>query len=235
MKLDTKYKRFYTAEQAALVAVGLGHQYSNIPMHTINNRPIMAALADDKEKYNNCLDLLEEAERIKDALLGEISVAYTAINENVKAYSDTVIVLVNQQYTQPDGSNEKIPLIDNTTITGLSIAQWFYDAGFSDIAKLFDPEESYRSSKILNDALSKQNVPENLKVAVLVFKHCWENLPLGMNSPTKIQLEEFIRAEGVTKDVDIEAIIRISKPDGFQFKGGVAKPGSLKWTPLKER
>jgi hypothetical protein len=230
MEFGHELKRFCTAEEASLIAVGLP-----IPNHLMSSSVTRSEVADDSQQSNSNLEKIGQAAIIKEAIIIEVGLAYHAINGSAKVVMPTTVIEIAQPSYYHDGGISREPLPESTLITKTSIAKFFYDAGDFDLAKLFDRKESYRSSKKLDEFLANENIPEGLRVAILVYKECWENLPFGMNSPTKAQLVEFIKAEGVTKEVDIEAIIRNSKPDDFEFKGGVPKPDSLKWAPLKER
>ena len=78
------------------------------------------------------------------------------------------------------------------------------------------------------------DIPTNLYLAYSVFKEVWNDIPENMRNPTKIQLTEYLQEKGINVAADIEAIIRLSKPNHVKF-GGHGDSSKMKWRPKHQR
>ncbi|NQZ09423.1 MAG: hypothetical protein HRT35_19900 [Algicola sp.] len=78
------------------------------------------------------------------------------------------------------------------------------------------------------------DIPTNLYLAYGIFKDVWSNIPQDMRSPTKAQMIDYLKTRGVSVAADVEAIIRLSKPDDVTF-GGHGDASKLKWKPQNKR
>jgi hypothetical protein len=79
------------------------------------------------------------------------------------------------------------------------------------------------------------DTPDKLYLALSVYNQVWQNFdPTTTNIPKKEQVEEIVKIMGVSEPKDIDAIIRLSIPDGLEF-GKRPNANKVKWQPLRER
>ena len=137
-----------------------------------------------------------------------------------------------------------------------SLAEWFIHHKEFEMAKRISPatlEAYYRLNPSQTKSIApfmqfsantpqetqspdfeSDDLPTNLYLAYSVFKEVWNDIPHGMRSPTKVQLTEYLQQKGVNVAADIEAIIRLSKPDHVKF-GGHGDSSKMKWRPKHQR
>lgn len=145
---------------------------------------------------------------------------------------------------------------DETLMTYESLAKWFiHHKEFEMAAQISPPtlEAYYRLNppqtkpipplmqfsantpqETQNPDFESDDIPTNLYLAYSVFKEVWNDIPENMRNPTKIQLTEYLQQKGVNVAADIEAIIRLSKPDHVKF-GGHGDSSKMKWRPKHQR
>jgi len=239
MKFGHEIKRFCTAEEASRIAVGL-------PIPTPHNSSDVtgSGVAEDSKQSNSSFEKIGQAAIIKEALINEIGLAYHAIDCRAKVVlPTTVIVLAQTSYYDDGGFKEALP--EESLITKTSIGKWFYDAGHLDMAKLFDPDESYLPSGKFNHIVRKLRVgdPERqslsflIDLADMVSEACWENIPDDMNKPTHKQITEHIYTLDTKRELDKKTIgaLIVVITTNYPFKGGKPNPKLKKWLPKSER
>jgi hypothetical protein len=87
----------------------------------------------------------------------------------------------------------------------------------------------------IDELLEDNNTPTLMILASSLFDSAWKDLPSDMKKPTKGQLQHFVKTEqGIIESAEVEALIRISKPDDVQFGGN--QSATLKpWQPKNKR
>ncbi len=242
MKIDTKYKSGLTAEEIALVAMGLNEEHTKIPV--LWRR--FAEEHDSKPENKISLkDKVREAMNIKDALLMQISIAYQRLANPAETTQTTLIELLEPKYTALDGSNIRMPILEETIITIISATRWLYVKGEKDKANLLDLEESLKLSKIDDYKIKEisgadfcnEDTPDSLYYGYSVFKACWRNLPKTMKTPTKAQVRKYvIEIVGIDEKETglIENIINASPAKGCKY-GSVQSSSLDEWLPLSDR
>jgi hypothetical protein len=79
------------------------------------------------------------------------------------------------------------------------------------------------------------DTPDKLYLALSVYKEVWQDFnPKTTNIPKKEQVEEIVKRMGITEPKDIDAIIRLSIPNGLEF-GKRPNADKIKWQPFRER
>lgn len=84
-------------------------------------------------------------------------------------------------------------------------------------------------------SLEDEDTPDKLYLTLSVYKAVWQDFnPETTNLPKREQVENIVKIMGVSEPKDIEAIIRLSIPEGLEFG---KRPNSNKesWLPLTER
>ncbi len=99
-----------------------------------------------------------------------------------------------------------------------------------DIAKNFtaDGDESLLG-------LDEEQIPENLYLALSLYKQAWHELPSDMCKPLKTDLEKLLKQRfGLANSTLINSIIKVSTPDGVTL-GGKPNPSLKPWQPIEKR
>ena len=130
-----------------------------------------------------------------------------------------------------------------------SLAEWFIHHEEFEMAKRISPatlEAYYHLNSPQTKSIAptpketqspdfeSDDIPTNLYLAYSVFKEVWNDIPENMRNPTKIQLTEYLQEKGINVAADIEAIIRLSKPNHVKF-GGHGDSSKMKWRPKHQR
>lgn len=241
MKIDTKYKRGFTAEEIALIAVGLDKFNSSIPIDRLPTLRITTSIYPDPEEDILLINKIEQAIFIRDALLDEISIAYRCLAEPAEKGLTAVIELFEQKFSLVDDCKEQLPIPEKTTITKISVIKWLRKHGQFDKADLLESNGIYLRSEAFDDdsfdlLSSSIKRKELVKVTDIVGEECLLNLPDNMLKPTKTQLENYIKGMGVVDAKGIAAIVTLIMPEGHKFSGGhVKREGKDEWRPKSER
>lgn len=82
--------------------------------------------------------------------------------------------------------------------------------------------------------LDEEEIPDRLYLALSLYKEAWHHLPDNMRPPTKPELETVLKEKGLTKSAQINAIIKVSTPNGVEL-GGKQNPKLTPWKPLYKR
>jgi len=170
-----KFRRGFTAEEAALIATGLDRFDSLDSANKLFQEAKQLNISTDK--LNNIYEdgkKIAEATSIQGALLEEVYIAcqwHDYLSGELKLYNSNFTAQPNDEtplevfeimrrLPRPDDPRTHQPLPKITTITKISLAKWF-EANLPDKAKLFDPSESYKTAKTgyIKELLAKQVTP----------------------------------------------------------------------------
>lgn len=94
---------------------------------------------------------------------------------------------------------------------------------------------------VVSDSTEQENFrkfstlyPPLIATAITVYREAWEGLPKGMKQPTKEELASLLKKRGVTVPTEINAIIKVSTPNGKRL-GGRQNSELENWRPAYER
>ena len=82
--------------------------------------------------------------------------------------------------------------------------------------------------------LDEDEIPDLLYYALSLYKEAWRGLPSNMRTPIKSELETVLKEKGLTKPAHIDAVIKVSIPNGITL-GGKQSPELTDWKPLHKR
>ncbi len=246
MTINLKYRDGVTADEAALIALGLDKYYGEIPGQYLLSP---AAFVDDNEITRADMDSVvakvREASAIKSSLLNEIMRCHEYSSKVFDSSPPPEITLYQKKYLPPTNCIQLKLDLEKTTMTKISVIEWLLKRGQFDKAELINLEESFKLSKI-DDSRNKQGctadfdedaLPDNIYYAQNLYEYCWHNIPENMARPTKSDLRKYIiEVIGIDKKEIklIESIIIISAPKGHKF-GGSQSDSLVDWLPLPER
>ncbi|MBR9886483.1 MAG: hypothetical protein GYB20_02105 [Oceanospirillales bacterium] len=87
----------------------------------------------------------------------------------------------------------------------------------------------------LHESPLLESLPEGIHNSISVFTECWKDLDPTMRRPRKNELESYIRSLGVTEKTEIEAIIKLSIPEGERLGGKPRHNETIPWKVKKYR
>ena len=99
----------------------------------------------------------------------------------------------------------------------------------SDLSNLFQGENSSYLG------IDEEQIPDNLYLALSLYKQAWHDLPDDMRKPLKSELEDLLKQNGLTDNAElINSIIKVSTPNNVKL-GGKQSPDLKPWKPVEQR
>lgn len=236
MAFQNELRRGLTAEEAVLVFLKADKKYDSLREHW---REVYEDYAMDGKTINNVvqLDGSSYLERLIKMFSDEIKIACAELSAKEGGRLETKITTPIKLLFENDFDKT----ISNIEMTKKSIAMWLQSFE-PNKSILFDPTESYfleddsgvDSAK--NDPFGEDGMNPNFFSTLSVYKNCWKDLPSDMSNPNKTELKEYIKSTTPIRDNNqIEAMIVLSSPDGYMFRGGKKTNKLIPWRPLKKR
>jgi len=242
MAISLKYRNGVTAEDAALIALGLDKYYDEIPGHYLINP---TAFVDDNEMtradMNSVVEKVREAIEMKCSFHNEIMRSHEYSPDVFDSCPPPEITLYEKKYLHTADCLETKLAPEKTTMTKASVSKLLCKHGQFDKAILLESNGICLRSEAFDvdsfDLLSSSiKRKELVKVADIVAEECLLNLPYNMLKPNKTQLENYIKGMGIVDAKDIEAIVTLIMPKRHKFSGGHVKlDGKDEWQPKRER
>ena len=99
----------------------------------------------------------------------------------------------------------------------------------SDFSNMFQGENSSYLG------IDEEQIPDNLYLALSLYKQAWHDLPDDMRKPLKSELEDLLKQNGLTDNAElINSIIKVSTPNNVKL-GGKQSPDLKPWKPVEQR
>jgi hypothetical protein len=136
------------------------------------------------------------------------------------------------------GENHELSLDKGFTMAEAKIVDYFAEDSMESFVAVEVNTPKSQKVQIQSDKLKmmfqEDSVPDSLYFAYSLFEEVWQNSPSDMKKPTKPQLIKYMEDKGIKEQTNIDAIIRVSTPNGISF-GGKQKPELKSWVPKSER
>ncbi|MBJ2128048.1 hypothetical protein JC525_03775 [Alteromonas sp. IB21] len=146
--------------------------------------------------------------------------------------------------------------LNEVKIKKRSFAIWLYKLGERSMSEKAYPElnvsETLKESQSNNTSLEEisklftfktnetllgfdeEQIPDNIYLALSLYKQAWHELPNDMCKPLKTDLEKLLRDRGIENNALISSIIKVSTPEGVTL-GGKQHPSLKPWQPIEKR